>query len=109
MVAPLFESTEDQMGYPKGDWAQTRDPKRNAEITREVKKEAANEAAYFQALRERRAHDLPGIAEHINTHTQIPLNARKSEVDLAITDAANIPVAPESKILWWIALGGGLS
>ena len=89
------------MGYPKGDWAQTRDPKRNAEITREVKKEAANEATYLRAFRERRAQ------EHINTH--IPLNARKSEVDLAITDAEKTPVAPESKILWWIALGGGLS
>jgi hypothetical protein len=91
------------MGYPKGDWAQTRDPKRNAEITREVKKEAA----YLQAFRERRTQDLPGIEEYINTH--IPLNARKSEVDLAITDAEKIPVAPESKILWWIALGGSLS
>ena len=85
------------MGYPKGDWAQTRDPKRNAEITREVKKEAA----YLQAFRERRAQD------RINTH--IPLNALKSAVDLAITDAERTPVAPESKILWWIALGGGLS
>ena len=66
------------MGYPKGDWAQTRDPKRNAEITREVKKEAA----YLQAFRERRARDLPRIEEYINTH--IPLNARKSDVDLAI-------------------------
>ena len=93
------------MGYPKGAWAQTRDPKRNAEITREVK----NEAAYLQAFRERGAQELPGIEEYINTHTQIPLNARKSEVDLAITDAENIPVAPESKILWWIALGGSLS
>jgi hypothetical protein len=91
------------MGYPKGDWAQTRDPKRNAEITREVKKEAA----YLQAFRERRARDLPGIEEYINTH--IPLNARKSDVDLAITRAEKTPVAPESKILWWIALGGGLS
>jgi hypothetical protein len=100
------------MGYPKGDWAPTRDPKRNAEITREVKKEAANEAAYLkrlQAFRERRAQNLPGIEEYINTHIQIPLNARKSEVDLAITGAEKIPVAPESKILWWIALGGGLS
>ena len=79
--------------------------KRNAEITREVK----NEAAYLQAFRERSAQELPGIEEYINTHTQIPLNARKSEVDLAITDAENIPVAPESKILWWIALGGSLS
>jgi hypothetical protein len=91
------------MGHPKGDWAQTRDPKRNAEITREVKKEAA----YLQAFRERRAQDLPSIDENINTH--IPLNARKSEVDLAITDAEKTPVAPESKILWWIALGGSLS
>jgi hypothetical protein len=110
--AAFFESTEDQMGYPKGDWAPTRDPKRNAEITREVKKEAANEAAYLkhlQAFRERRAQNLPGIEEYINTHIQIPLNARKSEVDLAITGAEKIPVAPESKILWWIALGGGLS
>jgi len=76
------------MGYPQGDWAPTRDPKRNAEITREVKKEAAYEAAYLehlQAFRERRAQNLPG------------------------TDAENIPVAPESKILRWIALGGGLS
>jgi hypothetical protein len=59
--AAFFESTEDQMGYPKGDWAPTRDPKRNAEITREVKKEAANEAAYLkhlQAFRERRAQNL---------------------------------------------------
>jgi hypothetical protein len=79
--------------------------KRNAEITREVK----NEAAYLQAFRERSAQELPGIEEYINTHTQIPLNARKSEVDLAITDAENIPVAPESKILWWIALGGSPS
>ena len=93
------------MGNPKRDWAPTRDPKRNAEITREVK----NEAAYLQAFRERSAQELPGIEEYINTHTQIPLNARKSEVDLAITDAENIPVAPESKILWWIALGGSLS
>jgi hypothetical protein len=91
------------MGYPKGDWAQTPDPKRKAEITREVKKEAA----YLQAFRERRGHDLPGIEEYINTH--IPLHARKSEVDLAITDAEKTPVAPESKILWWIALGGSLS
>jgi hypothetical protein len=86
--AAFFESTEDQMGYPQGDWAPTRDPKRNAEITREVKKEAAYEAAYLehlQAFRERRAQNLPG------------------------TDAENIPVAPESKILRWIALGGGLS
>jgi hypothetical protein len=91
------------MGYPKGDWAQTPDPKRNAEITREVKKEAA----FLQGFRERRAQDLPGIEEYINTH--IPLNARKSEVDIAITDAEKTPAAPESKILWWIALGGGLS
>jgi hypothetical protein len=97
------------MGYPTGDWAQTRDPKRNAEITREVKKQAANEAAYLQAFRERRAQDLPGIQGYINTHTQIPLNARTSGVDLAKTDAENIPVAPESKILWWFALGGSLS
>ena len=97
------------MGYPKGDWAPTRDPKRNAEITREVKKEAANEAGYLKAFRERRARNLPGIEEYINTHIQIPLNARKSEVDLAITGAEKIPVAPENKILWWIALGGGLS
>jgi len=92
------------MGYPKGDWAQTRDPKK-AEITREVKKK--KEAAYLQAFRERRAQDLPGIEEYINTH--IPLNARKSEVDIAITDAEKTPAALESKILWWIALGGGLS
>jgi hypothetical protein len=91
------------MGYPKGDWAQTPDPKRNAEITREVKKEAA----FLQGFRERRTQDLPGSEEYINTH--IPLNARKSEVDIAITDAEKTPAAPESKILWWIALGGGLS
>ena|SRR6266436_1766450 len=97
------------MGYPTGDWAQTRDPKRNAEITREVKKQAANEAAYLQAFRERRAQDLPGIEEYISTHIQIPLDTRKSEVDLALTDAENVPVAPESKILWWFALGGSLS
>jgi hypothetical protein len=100
------------MGYPKGDWPPTRDQKRNAEITREVRKEAANEPAYLehlQAFRERRAQNLPSIEKYINTHIQIPLNARKSEVDPATTDAENIPVEPENKILWWIALGGGLS
>ena len=91
------------MGYPKSDWAQTPDPKRKAEITREVKKEAA----FLQGFRERRTQDLPGIEEYINTH--IPLNARKSEVDIGIADAEKTPAAPESKILRWIALGGGLS
>ena len=83
------------MGYPKGDWAQTPDPKRKAEITREVKKEAA----YLQAFQERRAQDLPGIEGYINTH--IPLHARRSEVGLAITDAEKTPVAPEVASRSW--------
>jgi len=98
------------MGNPKGDWAPTRDPKRNAEITRQWQKQAANEAAYLkhlQAFRERRAHNLPGIEKYINQQIPILLGAWQEQVDNAITDA-EYPVEPESKIFFWIALGGNL-
>jgi hypothetical protein len=99
------------MGNPKGDWAPTRDPKRNAQIARDAEKQAAIEAAYLkhlQAFRERRAHNLPGILTYINQQIPILVGAWQQQVDNAITDADYVPVESESKLYWWIALGGNL-
>jgi hypothetical protein len=98
------------MANPKGDWGPTQDPRRNAEIAREVDKQAAIEAAYLkhlQAFRERRAQQLPGIEKYINQQIPILLDAWQQQVDNAITDAT-YAVAPESEVFWWIALGGNL-
>jgi hypothetical protein len=98
------------MGNPKDDWGPTRDPRRNAQIRREVDKQAAIEAAYLkhlQAFRERRAQNLPGIAMYINQQIPILLGAWQQQVDNAITDAV-YPIPHESQVFWWIALGGNL-
>jgi hypothetical protein len=98
------------MGNPKGDWGPTRDPKRNAQISRDADKQAAIEAAYLrhlQAFRERRTEKLPAVEEYINHHIPILLNAWQQQVDNAITDES-YPMEPESKVFWWIALGGNL-
>lgn len=98
------------MAGPRGDWAPTRDPRRNAEITREAQKQAAIEAAYLrhlQAFRQRRAQNLPGIEKYINQQIPILLGAWQEQVDNAITDAT-YAVAPDSEVFWWIALGGNL-
>lgn len=102
------------MGNPKGDWGPTRDPKRNVQIRREAEegaaKQAAIEAAYLrhlQAFRESRAEKLPAVEQYINQQIPILLGAWQQQVDNAITDE---PYAMEeqSKIYWWIALGGNL-
>jgi hypothetical protein len=93
-----------------GDWAVTRNPARNAQIEREVAKQAAIEAAYLkhlQAFRERRAQNLPGIEKYINQQIPILLDAWQQQVDNAVTDEP-YAVAEESKVFWWLALAGNM-
>jgi len=102
------------MGNPKGDWRPTRDPKRYAQIHREAEeataKQAAIEAAYLkhlQAFRESRKEKLPAVEQYINQQIPILLGAWQQQVDSAITDES-YAMEEESKLYWWIALGGNL-
>jgi hypothetical protein len=98
------------MGSPKGDWGPTRDPKRNAQIRRQVEKEAAAEAAFLrhlQAFRERRAEKLPTMVAHINDQIPHLLDSWAIWVNGAITDA-DYPIEDATKDYWLIALAGNL-
>ena len=73
-------------------------------------KQAAIEAAYLkhlQAFRESRKEKLPAVEQYINQQIPILLGAWQQQVDNAITDES-YAIQEESKLYWWIALGGNL-